>query len=312
MNKYDIIFESLQERLSNNELSFEEASVLNELAYSKYVTESSEEYSAEKEAEFLGKYRSLVSEYKSDYLKVLTATKKPKKINTDYAKMWISSCENDLNKMIDLLKHTPLLSKKALANSNKFIKTLAITVGSTVAIVAGINEAKKLAIAATDKEKSKVYDKLAKKPGKNPVEAQERKYKAAVKTIDLNNRKEAIDKKAKVLAKMTVGAGTLATAGIIAANQIPLYNRNREKFIQEQSAYISKCRNSLNKVKEKLNGVKTLKESTAEEIYDRCINMFESVDLEDETYTESTGNNKLLKRALNACKSDMKRDKKTQ
>ena len=40
MNKYDLIFESLQESLDNGEITLEEAEVLNDYAYDKYVEEA--------------------------------------------------------------------------------------------------------------------------------------------------------------------------------------------------------------------------------------------------------------------------------
>ena len=40
MNKYDIIFEALQEKLENGELTMEEAEALNDAAYNRYVTEA--------------------------------------------------------------------------------------------------------------------------------------------------------------------------------------------------------------------------------------------------------------------------------
>lgn len=40
MNKYDLIFESLQEYLDNGEITLEEAEILNDYAYDKYVEEA--------------------------------------------------------------------------------------------------------------------------------------------------------------------------------------------------------------------------------------------------------------------------------
>ena len=40
MNKYDIIFESLQEKVFDGELSVDEAEILNDLAYEKYILEN--------------------------------------------------------------------------------------------------------------------------------------------------------------------------------------------------------------------------------------------------------------------------------
>lgn len=40
MNKYELVFESLQKSLSNGEITLEEAEVLNEYAYDKYVEEA--------------------------------------------------------------------------------------------------------------------------------------------------------------------------------------------------------------------------------------------------------------------------------
>ena len=40
MNKYDLIFESLQESLDNGEITLEEAEILNDYAYDKYVEEA--------------------------------------------------------------------------------------------------------------------------------------------------------------------------------------------------------------------------------------------------------------------------------
>ena len=39
MTKYELIFESLQEKINNNEISYEFAESVNELAYNKYITE---------------------------------------------------------------------------------------------------------------------------------------------------------------------------------------------------------------------------------------------------------------------------------
>lgn len=41
MDKYEVIFESLQERVNKGELTMEQAERLNDLAYTKYVTEAS-------------------------------------------------------------------------------------------------------------------------------------------------------------------------------------------------------------------------------------------------------------------------------
>ena len=40
MNKYEIIFNTLQKKVDNGELTLEKASEINDLAYEKYVTES--------------------------------------------------------------------------------------------------------------------------------------------------------------------------------------------------------------------------------------------------------------------------------
>lgn len=41
MNKYELIFEAVQEALDNNEITLEEAEFLNDYAYDRYITESS-------------------------------------------------------------------------------------------------------------------------------------------------------------------------------------------------------------------------------------------------------------------------------
>ena len=42
MNKYELIFEAVQEALDNNEITLEEAEALNGYAYDKYIMESAE------------------------------------------------------------------------------------------------------------------------------------------------------------------------------------------------------------------------------------------------------------------------------
>lgn len=43
MNRYEMIFDAIQEKVNSGELSLEKANEVNDLAYDKYVTESSYE-----------------------------------------------------------------------------------------------------------------------------------------------------------------------------------------------------------------------------------------------------------------------------
>ena len=57
MTKYEIIFEALQEKVNSGELTFEDASTLNDMAYEKYVVEASDN---SKDLELIDELRGLV------------------------------------------------------------------------------------------------------------------------------------------------------------------------------------------------------------------------------------------------------------
>ena len=75
MNKYDIIFEALQEKLENGELTMEEAETLNDAAYNRYVTEANaynkfldnRSKAMDKKNKNIATYSKLLKHYASNY-----------------------------------------------------------------------------------------------------------------------------------------------------------------------------------------------------------------------------------------------------
>ena len=129
MTKYDIIFESLQEKVNSGELTVEDAQVLNDVAYEKYgdddteyeeVTESSDdegvtydEYLESMEEELFGEATRLAKEIHKKTIQHEQDGKLAKKEAINYRKQALASTDANDKKRFNML------AKKKLTDSQK-------------------------------------------------------------------------------------------------------------------------------------------------------------------------------------------------
>ena len=290
MTKYDTIFESIQDKVNTGELTVAEARILNDIAYDKYVVENSLEYDPKKETEFLDKYSKGISAYKTAYLQLTTVAKQMEKLNKSIMNAAIKNCEDKLDDLEKILVYTPLLSKKAINLNMKFVKTLSITIASTAAIIGALIGIKKASKFVTSKGTDMLNGKTKDDDDSDKIARVNEKIDK-IKSIDKGIRKGA---NYAIGATAVGAAGVTSLAGII-ENSVA-YQKRRDKFVQEQIKYITKCRISIEKIRTKSDMLLT---ESVDDVIDRC-----------NLILETTGNNTVLKKSIAECKRDIKENKR--
>ena len=194
MDKYEVIFESLQERVNKGELTMEQAERLNDMAYAKYVTEASKSSPLK---DMLPKLKKIKDAKPSEY------------DGQEEVKEFVDKYYDDITKSTDLLQEEP--AKLSKANKNyllRFCLSLigyvgglaltsilpaagaAIIVGSTVFMVIDsivsiiVQNARAEADTTAMKDLSKVKTALKKLDSKKLPDKYKKKVSKLIQEID--------------------------------------------------------------------------------------------------------------------------------